>query len=125
VGSRNSQTNPWHASNCEIACCAACATLAEVLHDGEVTGDVARLALDRMTSIRTGSTKLIVSFYLTIIEKFEGGPVGARNTFSSNKRREGCDRRNLRTLLLQIGFLNRTPEAVWLPVWPASIWGST
>src|SRR5215211_6794489 len=49
---------------------------AEVDHDGKITIEVAHYALDRMEVDTYGLDEMDRKFLMTIIEKFDGGPVG-------------------------------------------------
>ena len=65
--------------------------IAEVLHDGHVTSDVASTALDRMEVDTYGLDEVDRKLLLTIIEKFDGGPVCVGTLSGRHQRREGCD----------------------------------
>ena len=84
--------------------------IAEVLHDGEVTGEVARLALDRMDVDTYGLDEVDRKLLLTIIEKFEGGPVGLGTLSAAISEEKDAIEEIYEPYLLQIGFLNRTPR---------------
>jgi Holliday junction DNA helicase RuvB len=84
--------------------------IAEVLHDGEVTGEVARLALDRMDVDTYGLDEVDRKLLLTIIEKFDGGPVGLGTLSAAISEEKDAIEEIYEPYLLQIGFLNRTPR---------------
>src|SRR6185369_8997757 len=84
--------------------------IAEVLHDGDVTGEVARLALDRMDVDTYGLDEVDRKLLLTIIEKFEGGPVGLGTLSAAISEEKDAIEEIYEPYLLQIGFLNRTPR---------------
>src|SRR5260370_41889826 len=84
--------------------------IAEVLHDGEVTGDVASNALDRMEVDTYGLDDVDRKLLLTIIEKFDGGPVGVGTLSAAISEEKDAIEEIYEPYLLQIGFLNRTPR---------------
>ena len=84
--------------------------IAEVLHDGEVTGDVASNALDRMEVDTYGLDEVDRKLLLTIIEKFDGGPVGVGTLSAAISEEKDAIEEIYEPYLLQIGFLNRTPR---------------
>jgi Holliday junction DNA helicase RuvB len=82
--------------------------IAEVLHDGDVTGDVAGQALDRMEVDTYGLDEVDRKLLLTIIEKFDGGPVGLGTLSAAISEEKDAIEEIYEPYLLQIGFLNRT-----------------
>ena len=82
----------------------------EVLHDGDVTGDVASNALDRMEVDTYGLDEVDRKLLLTIIEKFDGGPVGVGTLSAAISEEKDAIEEIYEPYLLQIGFLNRTPR---------------
>jgi Holliday junction DNA helicase RuvB len=84
--------------------------IAEVLHDGEVTADVAGQALDRMEVDAYGLDEVDRKLLLTIIEKFDGGPVGLGTLSAAISEEKDAIEEIYEPYLLQIGFLNRTPR---------------
>ena len=84
--------------------------IAEVLHDGDVTGEVAGLALDRMEVDTYGLDEVDRKLLLTIIEKFDGGPVGLGTLSAAISEEKDAIEEIYEPYLLQIGFLNRTPR---------------
>lgn len=83
---------------------------AEVDHDGVITAEVARDALDRMEVDTFGLDDLDRKLLLTIIEKFDGGPVGLGTICASLHEEKDSIEEMIEPYLLQIGFLNRTPR---------------
>ncbi len=83
---------------------------AQVAGEAVITGDGARGALTRLEVDRYGLARMDRRILLAILEKFDGGPVGL-NTLSAAV---GEDRGTLEEIyepyLLQIGFLDRTPQ---------------
>lgn len=83
---------------------------AEVEYDGKITGQVATSALDRMDVDRYGLDDVDRKMLLTIIEKFDGGPVGLSTISASIHEEKDSIEVMIEPFLLQIGFLNRTPR---------------
>ncbi len=83
---------------------------AEVDHDGRITRDVANNALDRMEVDVFGLDEMDRKFLLTIIEKFDGGPVGLGTLCASLHEEKDSIEEIIEPYLLQIGFLQRTPR---------------
>ena len=83
---------------------------AEVDHDGRITVDVATDALNRMEVDTYGLDEMDRKFLMTIIEKFDGGPVGLGTLAASLHEEKDSIEEMIEPYLLQIGFLNRTPR---------------
>lgn len=83
---------------------------AEVDHDGNVTEHVACDALDRMEVDSYGLDERDVKLLKTIIEKFDGGPVGLGTLCAALHEEKDSIEEIIEPYLLQIGFLNRTPR---------------
>ena len=83
---------------------------AEVLSDGRITQAVARRALDEMEVDRFGLDEVDRKLLSTIIEKFEGGPVGVGTISASISEERESIEEIIEPYLIQIGFLNRTPR---------------
>lgn len=83
---------------------------AEVDHDGVITDAVARDALDRMEVDTFGLDDLDRKLLTTIIEKFDGGPVGLGTICASLHEEKDSIEEMIEPYLLQIGFLQRTPR---------------
>ena len=83
---------------------------AEVDHDGRITADVANDALNRMEVDTYGLDEMDRKFLMTIIEKFDGGPVGLGTLSASLHEEKDSIEEMIEPYLLQIGFLNRTPR---------------
>lgn len=71
---------------------------AQVKYDGVITEEVARTALDLMDVDKMGLDHIDRNILVTIIEKFNGGPVGLDTPCSCHRRRCRHYRRCLRTL---------------------------
>ncbi len=83
---------------------------AEVDHDGEINEAVAADALNRMEVDEYGLDERDAKLLKTIIEKYEGGPVGLGTLSAAiNEERDSIEE-IIEPYLLQIGFLNRTPR---------------
>ncbi len=83
---------------------------AEVDHDGRITEHVANDALNRMEVDTFGLDEMDRKFLLTIIEKFDGGPVGLGTLCAALHEEKDSIEEIIEPYLLQIGFLNRTPR---------------
>jgi len=84
--------------------------IAEVLHDGLVTNEVAASALNRMEVDTYGLDEVDRKLLLTIIDKFDGGPVGLGTLSAAISEEKDAIEEIYEPYLLQIGFLNRTPR---------------
>ena len=82
----------------------------EILGDGRVTGAAAQQALDTMEVDRFGLDEVDRKLLLTIIEKFDGGPVGVGTIAASISEDRESIEEMIEPYLIQIGFLNRTPR---------------
>ena len=83
---------------------------AEVDHDGRITAEVASDSLDRMEVDTYGLDEMDRKFLMTIIEKFDGGPVGLGTLAAALHEEKDSIEEIIEPYLLQIGFLNRTPR---------------
>ncbi|MDT7540468.1 MAG: holliday junction helicase RuvB [Acidobacteriota bacterium] len=83
---------------------------AEVEYEGHITEAVASNALDRMEVDTFGLDEVDRKLLLTIIEKFEGGPVGLGTLSASIHEEKDSIEEIIEPYLIQIGFLNRTPR---------------
>src|SRR6058998_585505 len=81
---------------------------AEVDYDGRITEDVARDALNRMEVDTYGLDEMDRKLLSTIIEKFEGGPVGVGTLSAAIHEEKDSIEEIIEPYLIQIGFLNRT-----------------
>ena len=78
--------------------------------DGRITHDVANDALNRMEVDTYGLDEMDRKLLLTIIEKFEGGPVGVGTLSAAIHEEKDSIEEIIEPYLIQIGFLNRTPR---------------
>lgn len=83
---------------------------AEVDHDGRISEHVANDALNRMEVDTYGLDEMDRKFLTTIIEKFDGGPVGLGTLCAALHEEKDSIEEIIEPYLLQIGFLNRTPR---------------
>src|SRR5688572_20332666 len=84
--------------------------IAEVIYDGIVTAGVATDALNRMEVDTYGLDEVDRKLILTIIEKYDGGPVGLGTLSASISEEKDAIEEIYEPYLIQIGFLNRTPR---------------
>ena len=83
---------------------------AEVDYDGRITEEVAKDALNRMEVDVYGLDEVDRKLLLTIIEKFDGGPVGLGTISAAIHEEKDSIEEIIEPYLIQIGFLNRTPR---------------
>ena len=83
---------------------------AEVDYDGKINREVASDALNRMEVDTYGLDEMDRKLLLTIIEKFNGGPVGLGTISASIHEEKDSIEEIIEPYLIQIGFLDRTPR---------------
>lgn len=83
---------------------------AEVKADGKVNTDVASRALDMLKVDAFGFDNMDRNLLLTIIEKFDGGPVGVENLAAAIGEERDTIEDVIEPYLIQQGFLMRTPR---------------
>jgi holliday junction DNA helicase RuvB len=83
---------------------------AEVDYDGRINKAVANDALNRMEVDTYGLDEMDRKLLLTIIEKFNGGPVGLGTISASIHEEKDSIEEIIEPYLIQIGFLDRTPR---------------
>ncbi|MGH9958260.1 MAG: Holliday junction branch migration DNA helicase RuvB [Pyrinomonadaceae bacterium] len=83
---------------------------AEVDYEGRITKEVAHDALNRMEVDTYGLDEMDRKLLLTIIEKFNGGPVGLGTISASLHEEKDSNEEINEPYLIQIGFLDRTPR---------------
>ena len=83
---------------------------AEVRYDGVITEQVAVTALDLLAVDTLGLDQNDRNILLTIIEKFDGGPVGLDTLAAAVGEDSGTMEDVYEPYLLQNGLLNRTPR---------------
>lgn len=83
---------------------------AQVKYDGVITEEVAMYALDLLEVDRYGLDHIDRNILLTIIEKFQGGPVGIDTLAASIGEDSGTIEDVYEPYLLKNGFIQRTPK---------------
>ena len=83
---------------------------AEVKHQGEISGAIANEALDMLSIDKNGFDHLDRRFLMTMIEKFDGGPVGIESIAAAISEEKGTVEDVLEPYLIQQGFITRTPR---------------
>ena len=81
---------------------------AQVRADGNITADVSREALERLQIDALGLDEVDKKVLLTIIEKYDGGPVGIETIAASISEEADTIMDVYEPYLMQIGFLQRT-----------------
>ena len=83
---------------------------AQVRAQGVITADIAGEALLLLDVDEYGLDEMDRKLLLTIIEKFDGGPVGLGTLSAALHEEKDSIEEIIEPYLLQIGFLNRTPR---------------
>ncbi len=83
---------------------------AQVKYDGVITEEVARTALDLMDVDKLGLDHIDRNILLTIIHKFDGGPVGLDTLAAAIGEDAGTIEDVYEPYLIKNGFINRTPR---------------
>jgi len=83
---------------------------AQVKADGVITRDVAQAALDALEIDHLGLDQTDRNLLLTIIQKFDGGPVGLDTLAASTSEDPETIEDVYEPYLLQLGFIARTPR---------------
>ena len=83
---------------------------AQVKYDGVITEKVANYALDLLDVDKYGLDHIDRSILLTMIEKFQGGPVGLDTLAASISEDAGTLKDVYEPYLLKNGFIQRTPR---------------
>jgi Holliday junction DNA helicase RuvB len=83
---------------------------AQVRADGKVNAKVAREALERLDVDALGLDEVDKKVLLTIIEKYDGGPVGIETIAASISEEADTIMDVYEPYLMQVGFLQRTPR---------------
>lgn len=83
---------------------------AQVRHDGRITEEVAREALDLMDVDKLGLDHIDRNILNTMIEKFQGGPVGLDTLAAAIGEDAGTIEDVVEPYLLKNGLINRTPR---------------
>ncbi len=83
---------------------------AQVKYDGRITREVAEFALDLLEVDRLGLDHLDRSILLTMMDKFEGGPVGLDTLAAATGEDAGTIEEVYEPYLIQNGLIQRTPR---------------
>jgi len=83
---------------------------AQVEADGVITREVARSALDMLGVDDRGLDKMDRHIMLTIIEKFNGGPIGLDTLSAAVSEEKDTLEDVYEPFLIQIGYIKRTPR---------------
>ncbi len=83
---------------------------AQVKYDGVITEEVAKIALDLMDVDKMGLDYIDRNILLTMIQKFNGGPVGLDTLAAAIGEDAGTIEDVYEPYLIKNGFLNRTPR---------------
>ncbi len=83
---------------------------AQVKYDGEITEEVAAVALDLLEVDRYGLDAIDRNILTTMIEKFSGGPVGLDTLAAAIGEDSGTIEDVYEPYLIKNGFINRTPK---------------
>jgi Holliday junction DNA helicase RuvB len=83
---------------------------AEVRHDGKITAEIVKEALEMLEIDNLGLDKGDKKILLSIIEKFGGGPVGLDTLSASTSEEKETIEDVYEPYLLRIGFIERTPR---------------
>jgi holliday junction DNA helicase RuvB len=83
---------------------------AEIKYDGYINAEVATYALDKMEVDVKGLDEVDKKLILTIIDKYDGGPVGLGTLSASISEEKDAIEEIYEPYLIQIGFINRTPR---------------
>ena len=81
-----------------------------VMADNRVTGDVARAGLEQLSVDKLGLDQSDHRLLSSLIDKFDGGPVGLETLAASINEDSDTIMDVLEPYLLQLGFLDRTPR---------------
>jgi Holliday junction DNA helicase RuvB len=83
---------------------------AQVRADGNITGDVARSAMRLLEVDDNGFDEVDRKLLRTIIDKFNGGPVGVNSLAAAINEEKDALEDIYEPFLIQAGFLDRTPR---------------
>lgn len=83
---------------------------AEIKYDGKITYEVASFALDLLEVDKNGLDQNDRNIILTIIDKFDGGPVGLDTLAAAIGEDSGTIEDVYEPYLVKNGFINRTPK---------------
>ncbi len=83
---------------------------AQVKGDGRITLEIAKTALEALEVDQFGLDEMDKRILTTIIEKFNGGPVGINTIATAVGEEPGTIEEVYEPFLIQQGFINRTPR---------------
>jgi len=83
---------------------------AQVIGDGTITRELARLALDQLAVDELGLDEVDRLILRTLVVKFDGGPVGIQTLAAATSEEPDTIESVYEPYLLQLGFLQRTPR---------------
>ena len=83
---------------------------AQVRYDGVITEEVAQIALDIMDVDKMGLDHIDRNILITMIQKFQGGPVGLDTLAAAIGEDAGTIEDVYEPYLIKNGFINRTPR---------------
>ena len=83
---------------------------AQVMYDGRITEEVARTALDLLDVDKLGLDRIDRNLLITMIEKFQGGPVGLDTLAAAIGEDAGTIEDVYEPYLIMNGLINRTPR---------------
>jgi Holliday junction DNA helicase RuvB len=81
-----------------------------VKHDGRITREIANRALQLLDVDNFGLDDMDARILRTIIEKFDGGPVGVNTIAASISEEADTIEEVYEPYLIQLGFLHRSPR---------------
>ena len=84
--------------------------VAEVRHQGVITTEIAREALELMEVDERGLERIDRALLRAVVEKFDGGPVGLSTLAVALGEETDTIEDVYEPYLLQLGFLQRTPR---------------
>ena len=82
----------------------------EVKGNGKIAGEIAATALDMLSIDKNGFDHMDRRLLMTMIEKFDGGPVGIDSIAAAISEERGTVEDILEPYLIQQGFVMRTPR---------------
>jgi Holliday junction DNA helicase RuvB len=83
---------------------------AQVKSDGNVTAELAAAAMNMLDVDKLGFDLMDRKLLLSIIEKFDGGPVGLENVAAAIGEEKETIEDVIEPFLIQQGYLQRTPR---------------
>ena len=106
----NCQPIARHAAHCQPVAAAGAGLCAGAQRGGKIDLPTAQAALQMLEVDRYGFDEVDRKLLLTIIEKYQGGPVGVNTLAAALAEEPDAIEEIYEPFLIQIGFLNRTPR---------------